>query len=109
MRNGPEAKVQTPVKEYAQKKGWQWTKRSRSDPFGANGEPDGEFFRYPREIFFIEFKAPGKTSTAKQKHMQDRLRSCGFPVYECDNVEDGKKIVDFHTKHGTEAVMVDWE
>lgn len=106
MRRGPEHKVQESVKNYALKEGWDWYKRSRSDPFGSNGEPDGEFKRFPREIFFIEFKAPGKTSTPLQEERQRNLRKLGFPVYECDNVEYGKQIVEWHTKWGTAGQMV---
>ena len=101
MKRGPETKIQNKVKEYAEKLGWRWYKRSRSDAFGSNGEPDEEFRRNFQEIFFIEFKGPGKTSTPLQQERQNALREDGFPVYECDNVEYGKAIVDFHTEHGT--------
>lgn len=102
-RHGPEGKIQDKVKEYAQGKDWLWYKRSRSDMFGSNGQPDGEFSRYKQEIFFIEFKAPGKRSTPLQMERQAELRTCGFHVYECDSVEYGKAIIDYHTKNGTKG------
>lgn len=103
-RHGPEAKIQDKVKEYAQRKGWLWYKRSRSDMFGSNGQPDGEFSRHPQQIFFIEFKAPGKVSTPLQAERQAELRACGFHVYEVDNEEYGKLIIDYHTRYGTKSI-----
>lgn len=100
----PERKIQDKVKEYAIASGWHWFKRSTASPYQSNGQPDGEFTRKFQEIFFIEFKAPGNKSTPLQRERQEELARMGFPVYECDSVEYGKEIVNFHTKMGTTVV-----
>ncbi len=45
--------------------------------------------------FFIEFKAPGKTPTPKQARDHARRAALGHRVYVCDDVEDGKRIINF--------------
>lgn len=50
---------------------------------------DGEIVR----LFFIEFKATGKTATEAQKEEHEEMRACGITVYVCDNVEYAKCIL----------------
>lgn len=99
---GPEGSIQDKIKEYGKKRGWRVRKRSTPYP-GVNGEPDLEFAREGQEIWFMEVKAPDKTSTPLQVERQNELIRCGFAVYECDDVAMGKDIVDFHTKVGTKV------
>lgn len=43
--------------------------------------------------FACEFKAPGKTSTDAQRDEQDAMRLAGWDVFECDNFERFKAMV----------------
>jgi len=43
--------------------------------------------------FAVEFKAPGKTSTAAQRDEQALMRKAGWDVYECDSFEKFKALV----------------
>lgn len=96
---GPEGTIQDRIKDYAKRLGWRVRKRSTPYP-GVNGEPDLEFARAPHEIWFMEVKAPGKKSTPLQVERQNELIRCGFIVYECDNIEEGKDIVAWRWRHG---------
>lgn len=50
---------------------------------------------HPRpHVFFIEFKAPGKTWTKPQARERDRLQAVGFRVYLCDDAAQGFGIID---------------
>jgi hypothetical protein len=101
---GPEGNIQDKIKENGKRRGWRVRKRSTPYP-GVNGEPDLEFARLDQEIWFMEVKAPGKHSTPLQVERQNELIRCGFIVYECDDVEDGKLIVGCRTKHGTNSAI----
>jgi len=45
-------------------------------------------------VFFIEFKAPGKTATEKQLKDHKARREMGFKVFVVDDVDQGKKVID---------------
>lgn len=49
---------------------------------------------YVGVVFFIEFKAPGKTATKKQVKDHNERRAMGFKVFVVDDIDQGKKIVD---------------
>jgi hypothetical protein len=97
-RRGPEGRIQDKVVKYARADGWKAIKLSTFGPWGTNGEPDYEFARHPAVMFLIEFKAPGKESTPLQRNRQDEWLRAGFRVYECDDVERGKQIIDKETE-----------
>lgn len=44
-------------------------------------------------IFFIEYKAPGKTATEKQLEDHEERRSRGNIVYVVDDIRQGEKII----------------
>lgn len=88
-----EKDIQKKVVAYAKSLGFRPFKRSTYGPYGKSGDPDYEFNRNGY-TFFIEFKAPGKHSTPKQKKMQEELMAQNFAVYECDDVQFGIDTVD---------------
>lgn len=89
-----EKDIQHKVVSYAKQRGFRPFKRTTLGPYGTTGDPDYEFNGLGRHTFFIEFKAPGKTSTPKQVQAQEELQALGYHVYECDNVADGEAIID---------------
>lgn len=50
-------------------------------------------FVYQAIKFATEFKAPGKTSTAAQIDEQEAMRKVGWFVFECDDFERFKQVV----------------
>jgi hypothetical protein len=86
-----ETKIETKVKEYAEKKGW--LVRKYKSP-GQRFVPDRIFFGPGGWIFFIEFKAPGKKPNKGQAEEHQKLRDRGFDVFVVDNIGDGYIIVD---------------
>lgn len=94
-----EQSIQNGVLRYAKRdkqKHWRCFKRSRSDMFGSNGEPDFEFIhktcakpgRRPH-ICTIEFKKPGEGPTGLQWEKIKELRALGIPTTPCDDVKEG--------------------
>ncbi len=52
---------------------------------------------FPRgNIIFIEFKATGKVATPKQLRDHERRRALGCTVYVCDDIKEGRAIIDKH-------------
>ncbi len=49
------------------------------------GVPD-RIFIWRGKVFFIEFKAPGKTPTALQEREHDRINRQGVPVFIADDL-----------------------
>lgn len=47
-------------------------------------------------IFAVEFKAPGKKSSAAQMEEQDAMRLAGWDVYEVDSFEKFKEIARWY-------------
>lgn len=90
--------VEVPTIAYAQEQGFEHRKLKW---IGRRGAPD-DIFLDARDgavfPFLIEFKAPGKkTPRADQRHQVreiQRLRKARIHVYVCDNVEDGRRIID---------------
>lgn len=109
---GPEKKITNDLRD------WTYKTYGRIDPvkgtgnvlikkltmlgmYGESGHPDLEFSVRGGGTFLIEMKAPGATSTDKQRYMQDCYNALGFFAYECDDLEEGKMIVEREMrKHG---------
>lgn len=56
--------------------------------------PDRLFTTPQGFIFLIEFKRTGEKATVPQAREHARLRKRNIAVYVCDNVADGKRIID---------------
>ena len=56
--------------------------------------PDRIFLGFNGLMFFIEFKAPGKTPSDGQAREINRIEGRGHRVYVCDDIEEGKDIID---------------
>lgn len=67
--------------------------------------PDDIFSMEGGNVFFIEFKAPGKTPTPSQSADHDKRRDLGFMVFVVDDIEQGKKVVDKMYTYFTTGVM----
>lgn len=85
-----ESYVERKVCAYAKKLGWlcrklQW--------IGRHGAPDRVFIKAGR-LIFVEFKAPGKKPTEHQRLEIQRLRDEGMEVYVCDDIDEGKFILN---------------
>ena len=87
-----ESKIEQKVCEYAKAKGFLVYKFSSP---GNRGVPDRIFMKNGR-MFFIEFKATGKTTTALQDKVIDGISRQGFPVFIVDNIEDGYDAIDLY-------------
>ena len=86
-----EKKIEDKVCQYALRKGIQHRKYVTPS---HRSSPDRIFFPGQSRTFFIEFKQKGKKATTKQLREHRRLQDLGFVVYVCDNVEQGKRIID---------------
>lgn len=84
-----ESEIEKKVVEYAEAKGWLVYKFVSP---AQRGVPDRIFIR-GGEIFFIEFKAPGKKPTKLQDKIFSKIRDELFEVYVIDDVEQGKKLI----------------
>ncbi len=89
-----ESKIEKTVSDYARKKGWLVYKFCAP---GNRAVPDKIFMRNG-EMFFIEFKAPGKKPTTLQEVVGNRIKGECFEVHVVDNIEDGKTIIDEHSE-----------
>lgn len=85
-----ESEIEKKVSEYAKAKGWLVYKFVSPS---QRGVPD-KIFIGGGEIFFIEFKAPGKKPTKLQDKIFNKIRGELFEVYIIDDVEQGKKLID---------------
>ena len=78
-----EKTIERKVCEKAKLAGWltyKWVSPAQA------GVPDRIFIRQG-EVVFIEFKAPGRTTTPLQDHTIKKLRGEGMNVHICDSVE----------------------
>lgn len=103
---GPEKKITNDLRD------WTYKTYGRIDPvkgtgnvlikkltmlgmYGESGHPDLEFNVRGGGTFLMEMKAPGATSTDKQRYMQKCYDALGFAVYyDCDDLERAKVLVD---------------
>jgi hypothetical protein len=85
-----ESHIEKKVCEYAKSKGWLTYKFVSPS---NRGVPDRLFLR-KGNLFFIEFKAPGKIPTKLQSKIISKIKDQGFLVYVVDDIESGKSIVN---------------
>ena len=62
-------------------------------------------------VFFIEFKAPGKKPTVAQNNHHKKLASKNVAVYVIDDKSTGKEVIDYEyenkgAKHHWRAIRV---
>ena len=88
-----EKEIQQPVIRYATLRGVPHI-RLYFGPGMRVGWPDVLFLIPGGIALFIEFKATGKRPTAKQRLKITLLIGLGFACHVCDNIEEGKKIID---------------
>ena len=86
-----ESDIERAVCEYAKSTGVLHYKFSSP---GHKSVPD-RIFLYREIILFIEFKAPNKHATAAQLREHERIRGQGFQVEVVDNIEDGKRFINW--------------
>lgn len=85
-----ESHIEKKVSEYAKANGWLTYKFSSPN---NRGVPDRVYMK-EGVVFFIEFKALGKTTTTLQEKNIQRIREQNIKVFVVDDIEEGKKIVD---------------
>ena len=89
-----ELKIQNAVTKHATKIGVPWIRLAMR--YGvAVGWPDVEFFFEGGRLVFIEFKDPEGELKPGQVIKIDMLRKQGFTVYVCDNIDDGKYVLEY--------------
>lgn len=88
-----ESSIEKDCGKYAKKLGF--VHRKFSSP-GNRSVPDRIYIhpKFPGRLFFIEYKAPGKTFTPAQLSEANLLRTAGTRVFLADTVELGKRILD---------------
>lgn len=86
-----ESKIEEAVCKYAEERGF--LQRKFSSP-GHASVPDRMFVHPTGYVFFIEFKATGFKPTPAQEREHVRLRNYNVAVSVCDDIEQGKKIID---------------
>lgn len=85
-----EKDIQGPSVAKARKAGW-WARKFSSAP-GNTSVPD-YIFGKNGQVFFVEFKRPGKGATEKQADEHILMRDAGLTVYVCDTTELFDKIL----------------
>lgn len=89
-----ESTIESKVVIYAKSKGWLVYKFISSY---NRGLPDRIFIRN-RIIFFIEFKAPGKSPTKLQTKVHNDINFHKIDVFVVDNFDKGKELIDNYDK-----------
>ena len=87
-----ESTIEKKTCDYAKSKKWKVFKFSSP---GQRAVPDRMFLRN-KVCFYIEFKAPGKKPTKLQEKIIEDIKSEGFAVYVCDNIEHGKFLINLY-------------
>ena len=86
-----EKQIEKKVNDYATSKGWYVLK---NDAYLKKGIPDRLYIK-GKLCFFIEFKTEkGKTSKVQDLRIRE-LREKDIRVFVINNVEDGKKLINF--------------
>lgn len=85
-----ESKIEKAVCDYAAIQGWDNIKIIK------RGYPDRQFLQ-KKYVFFIEFKRKGEAMRLLQQTISQRLISQGFHVFTCDDIEQGKRLIDEET------------
>jgi hypothetical protein len=89
----PEGQIQNKAITYAKKRGMK-VRRNHMGPGVETGWPDVEFLPGAGCVFFIEFKAPGGTPSARQQLVMAELIALGYDVHVCWSFEDAKQVID---------------
>jgi len=95
MASTPEGRIQAAVSKYAKTLGI-LVRRQYVRAGGARGWPDTEFYLPRGKTVHIEFKAPGGQPSKIQQKRIDDLLALGHLAYVCDNVDEGKRILNSH-------------
>ena len=85
-----ESAIEKKVCDYAKRKGWKVYKFTSP---GNRAVPDRIFIKQGI-VFMIEFKQEGKKPTKLQKKVIKEISDENIYVFVCDNVVDGKQIID---------------
>ena len=85
-----ESLIEKKVSDYAKEQGLLTYKFSSPS---QRGVPD-RIFIGKSNVFFIEFKSPGKTPTNLQWSIINKFKDMNITTYVCDGVEQGKQIID---------------
>ena len=85
-----ESLIEKKVSDYATAQGWLVYKFCSP---GLRAVPD-KIYMKAGKVFFIEFKAPGKTPTKLQLKTHERIEAQGISVFIIDDIEKGKNLVD---------------
>ena len=91
---GQESDIEKKVSKYAREKGC-YVRKFKSP--GNRGVPDKLFLAPNGDVFFIEFKSPGKKPTALQQREIDEIKKRRGHAYCVDSRELGVLIVDRYT------------
>ncbi len=86
-----EKKIEHDVCKYARTKGFLTPKLN---VVGERGWPDRMFIDPDGWVIFIEFKKKGKPCEPIQIYRQGILAARNFVVLVCDDIEEGKELVD---------------
>lgn len=99
-RRGPEGKIQDAVVKYAFEEYDCLAKKMETGFYGRGESKWFDMLFFPprrkreREVFMIEFKAPGEAVDALQAHRIEELEKRGYKVHVISSTEAGKKIID---------------
>lgn len=85
-----EANIELTICDEAEAQGWFQRKVSW---IGRKSAPDRVFIKNGRTVW-IEFKRPGKRPTVPQSREADRMRKAGAEVYWCDDIPEGRRILE---------------
>jgi len=88
---GKESNIEKTACRYARQAGFYVRKFSSPS---CRGVPDQLFISPKGEVFFIEFKAPGKEPTALQLRELKLIRKNKGNAYWSDSIECAKNIID---------------
>lgn len=98
-----EKDIENPVCKYARDRYGMKAEKFTSP--GRRAVPDRLFSvdcdRLGGFVFFIEFKAPGKTATPTQEKDHKERRRMGFFVFVVDDVQKGKEVIDAMASYAT--------
>lgn len=90
-----EKAVDAAIVAYAKSRGLVSVKLTMLATYGFAGLPDRMFLGPGRLVFFIEMKRPGGKMSDLQFFWQKKMEALGFHVYECDDIQYGKDIIDY--------------
>ena len=92
---GRESKIEQKVCNYAEERGLEQRKLCW---VGRKDAPDRIYWGKGILPFVIEFKQPGEEPRRGQWRELLSLASSGINTYTCDDIDDGKRIIDAHAR-----------